>query len=217
MFNLKKEIREALQQSGFEKIMQYMMDMSDKLVYDLSACNVKLPNDENKIRSIILENYLDNDDVRKINRMSSYRFMPENMENYTGTGTYLGRTDIRITLSSDFKKKNAYYIVECKRIDGSNSLNQKYVEEGVRRFVRKKYSSYYGKNIMFGFVVKKVNISQNTKEIEDIQNASTDSFLHGKIKIIGTSGISEHYKCTYKIASGELELRHVFADFSSLT
>lgn len=216
MFNLKKELKDALMQSSFEKIVQYLMDMSEALVSDLAKRGDTLPNDENRIRSIILEEYLDKDEVRKNNRMTSYRFTPENMENYSGVGTYIGRTDIRITLTSDFKKKNAYYIVECKRIDGLDPLNKKYVEEGVGRFVRKKYSSYYGRNLMFGFVIKKVNISQNTKKIEDIQNASTDSLLHGDIKIIGTSGVSEHYKCTYKIASGELELRHIFADFSSV-
>lgn len=216
MFNLKKELKEALQQSSFDKIVQYMMDMSETLVSDLAKRGDKLPNDENKIRSIILEKYLDNDEIRKINRMTSYRFTPENMENYSGTGTYLGRTDIRITLASDFKKKNAYYIVECKRIDGSDALNKKYVEEGVGRFVRKKYSSYYGRNLMFGFVVKKVNISQNTKSIEDIQNTSTDPLVHGDIKIIGISGVSEHYRCTYNIVSRELELRHIFADFSNV-
>lgn len=216
MFNLKKELKDALIESNFEKIVQYLMDMSEALVCDLVNRGDTLPNDENKIRSIILEEYLDKDEVRKNNRMISFRFTPENMENYNGVGTYIGRTDIRITLTSDFKKRNAYYIVECKRIDGLDSLNKKYVEEGVGRFVREKYSSYYGRNVMFGFVIKKVNVFQNTKKIENIQNTSTDPLLHGDISMIGTSGVSEHYKCTYKIASGELELRHVFADFSSV-
>lgn len=216
MFNLKKELKDVLIQSNFEKIIQYLMDMSEALVCDLAKRGDTLPNDENRIRSIILEEYLDKDEVRKKNRMASFRFTPENMENYNGVGAYIGRTDIRITLTSDFKKKNAYYIIECKRIDGLDSLNKKYVEEGVGRFVREKYSSYYGRNVMFGFIIKKVNISQNTKRIESIQNTSTDLLLHGNINIIGTSGVSEHYKCTYKIASGELELRHVFSDFSSV-
>lgn len=216
MFNLKKELIEALQQSSFDKIVQYIMDMSGLLVSDMTERGEKLPNDENRIRSIILEEYLDNEVRRKINRMLSYRFTPENMENYSGAGSYLGRTDIRITLTTEFKKNNAYYIVECKRIDGTDPLNKKYVEEGVGRFVRKKYSSYYGRNLMFGFVVKRVNIPQNTKKIENIQKTSKDPLLHGDIKIVGTSGVSEHYRCIYNTVSGELELRHIFADFSSV-
>lgn len=216
MINLKKEIKDALKYSIYEKIIQYIMDMSSLLESDLRKKGDKLPNDENKIRSIILEEYLDDDKIRKSNRMSSYRFFPENMENYSGSGSFLGRTDIRIILKSDFKEKNAYYIVECKRIDGTDTLNKKYVKDGVGRFVRKKYSSYYERNIMLGFVVKRINISDNTKLIENIQNTSIDPLVHGDIEIIEISGVCEHYRCKYNIVSGELELRHVFADFSSL-
>lgn len=216
MINLKKEIKDALKYSMYEKIIQYIMDMSSLLESDMRKKGDKLPNDENKIRSIILEEYLDDDKIRKSNRMSSYRFFPENMENYSGIGTFLGRTDIKIILKSDFKEKNAYYIVECKRIDGTETLNKKYVKDGVGRFVRKKYSSYYGRNIMLGFVVKRINISDNTKLIENIQNTSIDPLVHGDIEIIETSGVCEHYRCKYNIVSGELELRHVFADFSGL-
>lgn len=45
--------------------------------------------------------------------------------------------------------------IECKRIDGTADLNKKYVKEGVARFVTQKYSSYYGRNVMLGFVVKR--------------------------------------------------------------
>ena len=61
-------------------------------------------------------------------------------ENYAGSGQHIGRVDIRILLKSDFEKDDAYYITECKRIDGSSDLNKKYVKEGVARFVTEKYS-----------------------------------------------------------------------------
>ncbi len=124
--------------------------------------------------------------------------------------------DIRILLKSDFEKEDAYYVIECKRIDGTSDLNKKYVKEGVARFVTQKYSSYYGRNIMLGFVVKKVNMSANAKLIEGIQNADLNQHVHGNLRLVKSEGVTESYKCMYQIQSGELELRHIFSDYSSV-
>ena len=92
--------------------------------------------------------------------------------------------DIRILLKSDFEKEDAYYVIECKRIDGTSDLNKKYVKEGVARFVTQKYSSYYGRNIMLGFVVKKIDMSANAKLIEGIQNADLNQHAHGNLRLV---------------------------------
>lgn len=164
----------------------------------------------------MLEEYLDNDQMRKSHYMQEYSFTPETQENYDGNGNYIGRADIRIKLKTDFDKHSAYYIVECKRIDGTSTLNEKYVKDGVARFVTQKYSSYYGKNIMIGFVVKKIALSMNAQKIENIQNASADSYMHGIFDMVLREKCHEMYKCTYQIESGELELRHIFSDFSGV-
>ena len=137
-------------------------------------------------------------------------------ENYAGSGQHIGRVDIRILLKSDFEKDDAYYIIECKRIDGSSDLNKKYVKEGVARFVTEKYSSYYGRNIMLGFVVKKMDISANAQLIESIQNSDLDQNMHGNFELVNSDNLTESYKCMYRIQSGELELRHIFSDYSSI-
>ncbi|MEY8265578.1 hypothetical protein AALA79_04280 [Lachnospiraceae bacterium 64-25] len=124
--------------------------------------------------------------------------------------------DIRILLKSDFEKEDAYYVIECKRIDGTSDLNKKYVKEGVARFVTQKYSSYYGRNIMLGFVVKKIDMSANAKLIEGIQNADLNQHAHGNLRLVKSEGVTESYKCMYQIQSGELELRHIFSDYSSV-
>ena len=98
-------------------------------------------------------------------------------------------------LKSDFEKDDAYYITECKRVDGSSDLNKKYVKEGVARFVTEKYSSYYGRNIMLGFVVKKIDISSNVKLIEEIQNADLSQQMHGNFEFIESKDVTESYKC----------------------
>lgn len=211
---LNKDILKALYRANFEKIIVYILDICELIVEDYERKQFKLPNDENKIRSIMLEEYMKTQ--KGIYGMSDYRFELEVPENYAGNGQHIGRVDIRILLKSDFEKEDAYYIIECKRIDGTADLNKKYVKEGVARFVTQKYSSYYGRNIMLGFVVKKIDVSANAKLIEEIQNAELDQYMHGDFQLVESEGVTESYKCMYQIPSGEVELRHIFSDYSSI-
>ena len=211
---LDKNILKALYRANFEKITTFILDICELIVEDYERKQLKLPNDENKIRSIMLEEYMKTH--KGVYGMSDYRFELEVPENYAGNGQFIGRVDIRVLLKSDFEKEDAYYIIECKRIDGSSDLNKKYVNEGVARFVTKKYSSYYGRNIMLGFVVKEIDISSNTKLIEEIQNADLNHQMHGNFEFIDSKGVTESYKCIYQIQHGEVELRHIFLDYSSI-
>lgn len=211
---LNRDILKELCRADFEKITTYIFDMCTLNVEDYEKKQLKLPNDENKIRSIMLEEYINKQKIP--HNMLGYKFELEVPENYAGNGKHIGRVDIRILLKSDFEKDDAYYIVECKRIDGSADLNKKYVKEGVARFVTGKYSSYYGRNIMLGFVVKKIDISANTKLIEKIQNTEKIQHMHGCFEFIEKKGIAENYKCMYQIQSGEVELHHIFSDYSSI-
>lgn len=211
---LKKNLLDALHRAHFNKIINYVLNICEMVVEDYQQKRLKMPNDENKIRSIVLEEYLTKQ--KKTYGMSSYRFEPEALEHYVGEGKHIGRVDIRILLKSAFEKEEAYYIIECKRIDGSSGLNNLYVKEGVARFVTQKYSSYYGRNIMLGFVVKKIDVSANAQEIEQIQNLDTDKKMHGSFELITEEGVTKSYRCLYQIQSGELELRHIFSDYSSI-
>lgn len=211
---LDKNIFKALYRANFEKITAYIFDICELIVEDYEKKQLKLPNDENKIRSIMLEEYMKTQ--KGVYGMSNYRFELEVPENYVGNGQHIGRVDIRILLKNDFEQEDAYYIIECKRIDGSSDLNKKYVKEGVARFVTEKYSSYYGRNIMLGFVVKKIDVSSNAKLIEEIQNAELDQHMHGDFQLVKSEGVTKSYKCMYQIPSGEVELRHIFSDYSSI-
>lgn len=64
----------------------------------------------------------------------------------------IGRIDIQVIYSLE---DEGYFEVECKRVSGtkSNGLARKYVEEGVLRFVRGKYSPGHRWGAMVGFVV----------------------------------------------------------------
>lgn len=211
---LNKNILKALYRANFEKITAYILDICELIVEDYEKKKFKLPNDENKIRSIMLEEYMNKQ--KDAHGMSGYKFELEVPENYAGGGQHIGRVDIRILLKSDFEKDDAYYIIECKRIDGSSDLNKKYVKEGVSRFVTQKYSSYYGRNIMLGFVVKKIDVSANAKLIEEIQKAELEQYTHGDFQLVKREGVTESYKCIYQLQSGEVELRHIFSDYSSI-
>lgn len=211
---LNKNILKALYRANFEKITAYIIDICELIVEDYERKKFKLPNDENKIRSIMLEEYMKTQ--KSVYGMSDYRFELEVPENYAGNGQHIGRVDIRILLKSDFEKEDAYYIIECKRIDGTADLNKKYVKEGIARFVTQKYSSYYGRNIMLGFVVKKIDVSANARLIEEIQNTELDQYMHGDFQLVKSEGVTESYKCMYQIQSGEVELRHIFSDYSSI-
>lgn len=213
---INQKISEALRFDDLEQITVYIMEICELLIEDFTRKNRKLPNDENRIRSIMLEEYLDNDIIRRNHGMLDYSFTPETQENYDGKGNYIGRADIRIKLKTDFDKHSAYYIVECKRIDGTEGLSKKYIEEGVARFITQKYSAYYGKNIMIGFVVRQINMSDNIKKIKNLQDLNLDVQVEGNFEIACREKNCEMYKCTYQIESGKLELRHIFSDFSSI-
>ena len=209
-----KEILEALYQADSDKITEYIFKICELVVEDYENKRLKMPNDENKIRSIMLEEYMKKQ--KNVYGMSDYRFDLEIPENYVGDGKHIGRVDIRILLKNDFEKEDAYYVIECKRLDGTADLNKKYVKKGIARFITQKYSSYYGKNIMLGFVVKKIDISANAKLIEKIQNTESDKHMHGNFEFIDSNCVAESYRCIYQIQSGEVELCHIFSDYSSI-
>ena len=211
---INSKIVELLRNNEFKQITNYISKICDLLVENFIDENRKFPNDENQMRSILLVEYLSNDEIRKLYGMLDYDFIPEVPENYDGNGEFIGRTDIRIKLKTDFDKRDAYYIVECKRIDGTSNLNKKYLNDGVIRFITKKYSSYYKKNIMLGFVVRKIDIHDNVKKIENIQNSGDNFNMYGEFLTINEE--NNIYDCIYKTDNGDLEIRHIFADFSRI-
>ncbi|MHB9341870.1 hypothetical protein ACW0TR_00865, partial [Fusobacterium polymorphum] len=54
----KKDILYKLHQANFQKIINYIQEISLLIIKDYENNKLKLPNDENKIRSIMLEEYL---------------------------------------------------------------------------------------------------------------------------------------------------------------
>jgi len=175
--------------------------------------NTLLPNHEVKITNRLFHSYLENEHVYKL-----FHFQLQTPENYNPeTDLYAGIGDISVTPWNMLSIPRAYFLIECKRIDGSHSLNEKYVKEGIQRFVGSspKYISYYGRSIMLGYVVSSIDIPENTITIGNLQakllvGASADALL-----LIWHN--SEWYVYSSKSTSegtASLVLDHLFYDFS---
>jgi hypothetical protein len=127
------------------------------------------PNDENKIRDTLLIRCLHNDEIRELTGLSgNFIFDREVPEDNTP-----GRTDIKVQTLHSFIKSDAYYIIECKRLDnnrttGLSGLNAEYINNGIYRFVSKQYSIYHRINAMIGFIVEKLDISENIQKINTL-------------------------------------------------
>lgn len=141
---------------------------------------IELPyNDENKIRDILLANYLNNNELRQRFGLINFLFDPEVPVNS-------GRSDIKVQTKDTFLDTNAFYIIECKRLDGNSTLNKAYVKDGIDRFTTNYksenheyyYTSHYGINGMIGFVIKNINIDNNMQKIGNFFNAIENHKLY---------------------------------------
>lgn len=187
----------------------YTMMLKDRIV---------IPNDENKIRDCLLRYLNDNNNRVKLH-LTTFLFDKEVPEDNN-----LGRLDIKVQTLKTFERTEAYYIIECKRLDNRNTngitgLNAQYIKNGISRFVSKKYSSYYKINGMIGFVVEEMNIHSNIEHINNLlENHFT--FCNTIIPIKKQTFIPDfeyHYSSEHKNIDEEVfTLYHLMFDVSIL-
>lgn len=209
-------------QGMYEVIIDTLLKCSHLMKKGCLSNNTKVANHEEKIRNHLLENYLENDNVRSTIGLSNIalRFMPETPETYEqSTDTYIGRADIKVVSNNWLCGNNKdYYIIECKRIDGSSDLNKKYINEGICRFVvfPPKYSSFHNKNIMFGFVVKSIDIVLNASKIVELHKLKLKDITSKDLTIIENDKEKNYclYESNYTVGHNSLGLHHIFYDFS---
>ena len=150
--------------SEFEDILSKIIICYDLMIRD----KVSLCNNENDIRDVLMIKYLKNKSIRQNIKLTNYLFDREVPEDKS-----IGRTDIKIQTLNTFEDVEAYYIIECKRLDkknpdGISGLNAKYIENGICRFTSETYSSFYKTNGMIGFIVEQMNISENITSINNL-------------------------------------------------
>jgi len=211
----------ALNATVFESKSNFYFAEFEDILYKIILCynfmttdKVSLINDENSIRNIILSNYLKVERFKVLFGLTNYLFDKEIEED-------TGRIDIRIMPINPFLNDDAYYIIECKRIDNTNidgttGLNAKYIENGICRFITEKYPSYYQTNGMIGFVVEPIDIHKNTQSInkllrQEFLNACTKQELtykeiHPQFK--------HSYYSRHTIFNKTIILYHLMLDFS---
>lgn len=180
---------------------------------------VQLPNDENGIRNKLLLNYLRKNEIRKSIGLTEFLFDREVPEDNS-----IGRTDIKVQTKNTFETTEAYYTIECKRLDnkatrGISGLNAEYIKNGICRFVSNYYSSHYGVNALIGFVVSPMDIDKNT---DDINFLLKNHFPKTNVSTALTKenfipGFEYHYRSIHKKNdSAELHLFHLMFDFSGI-
>jgi hypothetical protein len=118
--------------------------------------------DENKIRDVLVNDYLNNPTIKKELKLE-YFINPEVPERNNK------RPDIKFQSPNTFYNPEQYYSIECKvlkneNLTGAKGLNAKYVYNGIYRFTSNYYSSFYRVNAMIGFIVDKLDIRENTEK-----------------------------------------------------
>lgn len=182
---------------------------------------VTVPNNENKIRDILYNNYLNNNKTRSSLKLTHFIFDCEVAE-YDKGGNLAGYLDLKISTQNTFIESNAYYCIECKRLDnlnlkGTTGLNGEYINEGIMRFVTEHYSSYHGINGMIGLVVERMNIANNIRNINGLlSNNFKDANTQKKITPVGFIKNFKHsyYSIHKNTNEKEIKLYHLMFDFS---
>ena len=200
----------------FERILGMVIDCFNVLV----KRSPELANDENKIRDELVINYLRNDDIRKIvglidEKVSIWWEAPESRSN--------GRTDITFHTENTLLYNDAYYIIECKRLNnnnlfGSTGLNAEYIKNGLFRFTSNFYSSYYKVNGMIGFVVEQLDINANIDNLNNLMLADKRIITLKKMNRTHEIANFEHLYTSIHQDSDSMELKiyHLMLDLSDL-
>ncbi|GIZ07825.1 hypothetical protein [Flavobacterium sp. UMI-01] len=194
------KFQDFYQDKTFEFILTQIYTCYTKMLNDYPS----IENNENIIRNGLYKKYLENNQIRDELKLTPYLFDTE-IELFNDDDTVIGRTDIKVYNAIErTKNTDCYYIIECKRIDGSNTLNKKYIENGINRYIKnEKYPSFKNVNGMIGFVVNPIDIEQNT-------NYFTDLKPYQFINNFKYTYISNHITTNSK----NLTLYHLMLDFS---
>lgn len=216
-----QQLNQIAKNNIYEDMINFIFISLEKMRENLLAENKNIKNDEEKIRTHLIEHYLKNEQFKEKYFDDLYLlFDAEVAEGYDLTSEeYIGRVDIKVYSINTIINPKDYYIIECKRIDGSSTLNRKFITEGICRFIlnKPKYSSYNKKNIMLGFVVKNIDIEINTDRINEIQSEIEDIHICEKLERLKKEKEEYYlYRNKYKCGDKKIELSHLFYNLSDV-
>lgn len=189
---------------NFEFILKQLYECYKKMLKDYDF----IENNENKIKNRLYRDYLNNQNIREELGLNNFLFKTE-IGFVDDNFNEVGYSDIEIIdLKKSFYSTESSYIIECKRLDNKPPLNKsslynKYLKEGVNRFVEEKYPTHYGVNGMFGFIVEKTDINKQCGFFSDFKN-------YKFIDECNFSYLSEHQTLSKK----NIKLYHLMLDLS---
>lgn len=141
-----------------EQLQGLLKDICDVYVL-ISQSGQQLENDENTIRDEFGK-YFENQTYKESTTTAKYYFF----ESEGRRQKTAGRVDIRFLSPDCYGHQDAYFAIECKRLDGKSHLSKEYVDNGIRRFTSGKYPSLLGCNAMLGFVVCAIDLKQTVDQ-----------------------------------------------------
>ncbi len=207
-----------VRQKEFRSILKKIVLCYDIMCNDYSIGQLYLPNDENEIRDVLHYKYLNCKHIRNRVKLRSYLFIPEVPENCK-QGDKRGRTDLRVIIKSrTFDNPEEYFTIECKRLDGNDTLNNLYISKGIKRFIddnKPLYSSHCQTNGMIGFLVQNVNIGSNVSKINTLLQNKYNS-INTIDEISQEISIPNCYKSLHVSQNKPLQLYHLMLDFSQI-
>lgn len=185
---------------NFEFILTQIYVCYKKMLMDYDF----VENNENKIKNRLFKDYLDNQNIRNELGLNEFLFKTE-VASIDEKYNEKGYSDIEvIDLIGSKKSTKAYYTIECKRIKGDKTYNDKYINDGVFRFIDEKYPTHYSVNGMLGFVVNNIDINTNCEYFSDLT----------QYQFIDGFNFSYRSKHTTK-SNKEITLYHLMLNFSS--
>ena len=216
MNGLNSSLKRLIALQSLNYIVEKVLCCIAMMIRDNTSCSQKIPNKETDICNHLFYHYLNNDEIVREVGLDEFRFFSEVPENYIHSRP-TGRVDLQVFGLNEFKHRDRYFIIECKRIDGTQKLNREYIENGMQRFIGEssKYTSYYHMNCMLGFLVQKIEPSVIVDRMNQLlQTEYSDIQTHKYLRegTVQNTFISSHgFNDDTRI-----ELIHAFADCSSI-
>jgi hypothetical protein len=206
---------------SFKKLLSAVIICYQK---SIATNNLHLENNENYIRNMLVEEYLQDSLIKEELQVENYIFIAEPARILNRKE--IGYTDIMIIVKElSFSGKNNHFTFECKKLDGESALNSEYVKEGMHRFINEKYPTNLGRNGMIGFMVKSCDIEQNKNKINNLisksgtnteiievrNNTSTTLTKTNILQGFDFSYVSNHQTLDKQ---KQFELHHLMLDYS---
>ncbi len=220
---------DILDASNFEKNNEYISKRFRQVSDYIIECYVILRNDgnkiedfnEDKIRNILVADYLRKRDLKKKYGLSDLRFEPEPGtidKNYKNTG-YIDIKILNITVGN-YGDEDEYFVFECKRLQ-NRGKNEYYIDGGIVRFSENTYADTMPIAGMIGFVEKSsISIDRIVDDIND-RLKKHGSIAPPKSTLLSPITISSKVEFTYESkhdrdSNCQLSLIHLMLDFSDI-